>query len=142
MVAASKAQKSRSKTLFDTQINHKLIITYKEYRDKMYINYIYYETPKLVNVGVAEDDPRTEIDESAVNKEERFYYTVQEILFTEIITDAQDIAIALSKPWDADVFSPKPYDRSFWKSYNTLLESEEEEKLIQDLTKRYSLYKD
>ena len=142
LVAASKAQKSRSKTLFDTQINHKLIITYKEYRDKMYINYIYYETPKLVNVGVAEDDPRTEIDESAVNKEERFYYTVQEILFTEIITNAEDIAIALSKPWDADVFSPKPYDRSFWKNYNTLLESEEEEKLIQDLTKRYSLYKD
>lgn len=142
LVAASAAQRNRSKTLYDTDINHKLVITYKEYQDKMYLNYVYYETPKLVNVGVAVDDPRTEIDESAVNKNERFYYTVQEILFTEIITGPDEISKALSQTWDADVFSPKPYDRSFWKSYNTLLESEEEEKLIQDLTKRYSLYKD
>lgn len=142
LVAASPEQKSRSKTLFDTHINHKLIISYKEYQDKMYLNYIYYETPKLVNVGLQVDDPRTEIDESAVNKDERFYRTVQEILFTEIITDADKISEALSKPWDADMFSPKPYDKVFWKNYNTLLESEEEEKLIQDLTKRYSLFKD
>ena len=140
--AASKAQRSRSKTLFDTYLNHKLVISYKEYQDKMYLNYIYYETPKLVNVGVAIDDPRTEVDESAVNKEERYYYTVQEILFTEIITDQNIIATSLSKPWDADMFSPKPYDKAFWKNYNTLLESEEEEKLIQDLTKRYSLFKE
>ncbi|WP_191859280.1 carboxypeptidase-like regulatory domain-containing protein [Hanstruepera ponticola] len=140
--AASQAQRSRSKTLFDTYLNHKLVISYKEYQDKMYLNYIYYETPKLVNVGVAEDDPRTEIDESAVNKDERFYYTVQEILFTEIITDQETVDEALSKPWDADMFSPKPYDKAFWENYNTLLESEEEEKLIQDLTKRYSLFKE
>ncbi|WP_223033836.1 carboxypeptidase-like regulatory domain-containing protein [Hanstruepera marina] len=140
--AASKAQRSRSKTLFDTYLNHKLIINYKEYQDKMYLNYVYYETPKLVNVGVAQDDPRTEIDESAVNKEERYYYTVQEILFTEIITDQDMVTDELSKSWDADIFSPKPYDKAFWKNYNTLLESEEEEKLIQDLTQRYSLYKE
>lgn len=140
--AASQAQRSRSKTLYDTDINHKLIVSYKEYQDKMYLNYVYYETPKLVNVGVAIDDPRTDIDESAVNKDERYYYTVQEILFTEIITDKEKVTNALSKSWDADMFSTKPYDKAFWKSYNTLLESEEEEKLIQDLTKRYSLFKD
>lgn len=140
--AASKAQRSRSKTLFDTYLNHKLVISYKEYQEKMYLNYIYYETPKLVNVGVAIDDPRTEIDESAVNKEERYYYTVQEILFTEIITDKNEITNSLSQSWDSDVFSPRPYNKDFWKSYNTLLESEEEEKLIQDLTKRYSLFKE
>lgn len=142
LVAASKAQRSRSKTLYDTDINHKLVLTYKEYQDKMYLNYVYYETPKLVNVGVAIDDPKTEIDESAVNKDERYYYTVQEILFTEIITDDAEIQQALAKPWDADLFSPKPYDKGFWKNYNTLLESKEEEKLIQDLTKRYALFKD
>lgn len=142
LVAASSAQKSRSKTLFDSKINHKLVLTYKEYQDKMYLNYMYYETPKLVNVGVAVDDPKTKIDESAVNKEERYYYTVQEILFTEIITEDAAIKKALSKTWDADLFSPKPYDKEFWKNYNTLLESEEEEKLIKDLTKRYSLFKD
>lgn len=140
--AASQAQRSRSKTLFDTYLNHKLVINYMEYQDKMYLNYVYYETPKLVNVGVAKDDPRTEVDESAVNKEERYYYTVQEIVFTEIITDSEKISETLSKPWDADMFSPKPYDKTFWKNYNTLLESEEEEKLIRDLTKRYSLFKE
>lgn len=140
--AASQTQRVRSKTLFDTYLNHKLVITYKEYQDKMYLNYIYYETPKLVNVGVAKDDPRTEIDESAVNKEERYYYTIQEILFTEIITDKEVVTENLSNTWDPDIFSPKPYDKSFWKNYNTLLESEEEEKMIKDLTKRYSLFKD
>jgi hypothetical protein len=91
---------------------------------------------------VAEDDPRTDIDESAVNKEERYYYTVQEILFTEIITDQDTVNQSITKSWDADMFSPKPYDKAFWENYNTLLESEEEEKLIQDLTKRYSLFKE
>ncbi|TYA54741.1 carboxypeptidase-like regulatory domain-containing protein [Formosa maritima] len=142
LVAASSAQKSRSKTLYDTDINHKLVISYKEYQDKMYLNYVYYETPKLVNVGVAIDDPKTEIDESTVNKDERYYYTVQEILFTEIITNPDDIARAIENGWDADLFSPKPYNKDFWKNYNTLLESKEEEKLIQDLTKRYSLFKE
>ena len=142
LVAASKAQRSRSKTLYDTDITHKLVLTYKEYQDKMYLNYVYYETPKLVNVGVAIDDPKTEIDESAINKDERYYYTVQEILFTEIITDDTQVKTVLSQPWDADLFSPKPYDKEFWKNYNTLLESKEEEKLIQDLTKRYALFKE
>src|SRR5690606_8320204 len=33
LIAASDAQKSRSKTLFDTKVNHKLVMTYKEYED-------------------------------------------------------------------------------------------------------------
>jgi hypothetical protein len=142
LVAASSSQKSRSKTLYDTDINHKLILNYKEYQDKMYLNYVYYETPKLVNVGVAVDDPRTEIDESAVNKDERYYYSVQEILFTEIITNPEEVSKSLNQDWDSDIFSPKPYNKAFWKNYNTLLESEEEEKLIQDLTKRSTLFKE
>ncbi len=140
--AASNTQRVRSKTLFDTFLNHKLVITYKEHLDKMYLNYIYYETPKLVNVGVAKDDPRTEIDESAVNKEERYYSTIQEILFSEVILEKEAIDKKMAAPWDSDIFEPKPYDTSFWKSYNTLLESEEEEKLIRDLTKRYALFKE
>ncbi|EGV42559.1 carboxypeptidase-like regulatory domain-containing protein [Bizionia argentinensis JUB59] len=142
LVAASKAQRSRSKTLYDTTINHKLILTYKEYQDNMYLNYVYYETPKLVNVRAVVNNPKTDIDESIVNKGERFYYTVQEILFTEIITDDAEIQRTLRQTWDADLFSPKPYNKEFWENYNTLLESKEEEKLIQDLTKRYSLFKD
>ena len=141
LIAASSAQKSRSKTLFGTQVNHKLIINYMEYQDKMYPSYIYYETPKLVNVG-----PKTGTivngKEVESNPEERYYYTVQEILFTEIIMDKEKIKEALNSPWNPDIFMSRPYNKEFWKNYNTLLESEEEEKLIQDLTKRSTLYKE
>ncbi|AXO81474.1 carboxypeptidase-like regulatory domain-containing protein [Olleya aquimaris] len=139
--AGSKAQKSRSKTLFDTQINHKLVISYTEYQDRMYPNYIYYETPKLVNVGYKPTGKINKEEEAQFNKEERFYYTVQEILFTEIIQDPDKVETALQQDWDPDIFSVKPYNKQFWDNYNTLLESEEDEKLINDLTKRSSLYK-
>ncbi|HLT33379.1 MAG TPA: carboxypeptidase-like regulatory domain-containing protein [Aquaticitalea sp.] len=143
LVAASTEQKSRSKALFDTQTNHKLVMSYMEFDGKMYPNYIYYETPKLVNVGSKPTEPRKDIEEIvAYDPDERFYYTVQEILFTEVILDKNEINAALSQKWDPDIFSIKPYNKTFWKNYNTLLESDEDEQLIQDLTRRSSLYKD
>jgi hypothetical protein len=109
----------------------------------MYPNYIYYETPKLVNVGAKPTEPRKNIEEiTTYDKDERFYFTVQEILFTQVILDKDKIEQALTQKWDSDIFAIKPYNKDFWKNYNTLLESEEDEKLIQDLTKRSSLYKD
>ncbi|WP_452226347.1 carboxypeptidase-like regulatory domain-containing protein [Lacinutrix cladophorae] len=142
LVAASPAQKDRSKRLFDTQTNHKLVITYMEYKDKMYPNYIYYETPKLVNVGMKPSLKISKVEEARYNKEERYYYTVQEILFSEIILDKEVIAKEQQETWDPDIFASKPYNKEFWKSYNVLLESEEDEQLILDLSKRASLYKD
>ena len=142
LVAASDAQKVRSKRLFDTQVNHKLVISYIEYEDKMYPNYIYYETPKLVNVGYKSDEKLTDEEKERYNKEERYYYTIQEILFSEIIIDKEIIKANLDKEWDMDIFSPKPYNKDFWRNYNILLESEEDEKMIEDLTARASLFKD
>lgn len=140
LLAASDAQKSRSKTLFDTNVGHKLNISYTEFQDKMYLNYIYYETPKLVNVGDRNSN-QEEVTEG--ERDLRFYYTVQEVLFTEIILDPVTVNEAFNNSsWDPDLFSSKPYNKEFWKNYNTLLESEEDEKLIEDLTHRYSLYKD
>jgi hypothetical protein len=143
LVAASDVQKRRSKSLFDTQIIHKLVMTYKDFDGKMFPNYIYYETPKLVNTGDRSSD--REKTESAIgfDKDEQYYYTIQEILFTDIIQDPELIKQELQQnDWSADIFSSKPYNESFWKNYNVLLESKEEEKLIQDLTKRASLYKE
>lgn len=142
LTAASPAQKTRSKTLFGTQTNHKLVMTYMEFEDKMYPNYIYYETPKLVNVGLKTEGKVSKEEEERYNKEERYYYTVQEILFTEIILDKEVVNQAYNLKWDGDIFAPKPYNKSFWNNYNVLLESEEDEKLIQDLTKRASFYKE
>jgi len=139
LIAASDVQKSRSKTLYDTDLGHKLEISYMEYQGKMYPNYVYYETPKLVNVG---DKTQRPDEVTKEDRDARFYYTVQEILFTEIILDPEKVSEAVNLKWDPDIFSQKPYDKNFWKNYNTLLENEEEEKLIDDLTQKYSLYKE
>jgi len=142
LVAASDIQKRRSKSLFDTQVNHKLILTYMEYEDKMYLNYYYYETPKLVNIGDRSSDREKKEKEEGFDKDEQFYYTVQEILFTEVIRDSTIVSRTLQEnEWSEDIFSPKSYNKEFWKNYNVLLESDEEEKLIQDLSKRASLFK-
>ncbi|HLT52957.1 MAG TPA: carboxypeptidase-like regulatory domain-containing protein [Flavobacteriaceae bacterium] len=137
--AASPAQKSRSKTLFDTNVVHKMEISYMEYQDKMYLNYMYYETPKLVNVGDKTIKPEEVTKE---DRDARFYYTVQEVLFTEVILEPEAVQAASNKTWDPDIFTQRPYNKSFWRDYNTLLENEEEEKLILDLTHRFSLYKE
>ena len=142
LVAASDVQKRRSKSLFDTQVNHKLILTYMEYQDKMYPNYYYYETPKLVNIGDRSSDREKNEKEQGFDKDEQFYYTIQEILFTEVIQDSTIVSQTLEEnEWSEDIFSSKSYNKAFWKSYNVLLESDEEEKLIQDLSKRASLFK-
>lgn len=143
LVAASSAQKSRSKRLFGTQTNHKLVINYIEYNDRMYPNYIYYETPKLVNVGLKKGKNISQKEVDRFNREERYYKTVQEILFSEIILDKEIVKSELnSKSWDMDIFQSKPYNQNFWKSYNVLLESEEDEEMIDDLSQRASLFKD
>ncbi|EDM43329.1 hypothetical protein SCB49_01202 [unidentified eubacterium SCB49] len=144
LVAASAKQKARSKSLLGTYENHKLVITYMEYQDKMYPNYMYYETPKLLNLGDRSSDAWQKTKEQlAKEKEEQFYYAVQEILFTDIIQEPELIAEALAnKEWNEDVFLPRPYNEEFWENYNVLLESEEEDKLIKDLSRRASLFKE
>lgn len=143
LIAASDVQKRRSKSLFDTQILHKLIINYRDYEDKMYPNYMYYETPKLVNTGDRSSDRERTESAPGFDKGEQYYYTIQEILFTDIIEDSDIIANELqTNSWSADIFSPQPYHPEFWKNYNVLLESEEESKLIHDLTQRATLFKE
>ncbi len=143
LTAASDVQKKRSKSLFDTQTIHKLVMTYIEYDGKMYPNYIYYETPKLVNTGDRSSDRlKTEAAEG-FDKDEQYYYTIQEILFSDIIQDPELIQQELQQnDWSTDIFLSKPYNESFWKTYNVLLESKEEEKLILDLSKRATLFKE
>lgn len=142
LVAASEVQKRRSRDLYDTLVNHRLVLDYKLYDGKMYPSYIFYETPKLVNRGFKK--PQRDVKDDNANrlsKDERFYYTAQELLFTEIITDPEAIAREREGEWSSDIFSPMPYNEVFWRDYNVLLESKEEQKLIQDLTQRASLFK-
>jgi len=109
----------------------------------MYPNYYYYETPKLVNVGDRSTDKLYKTEEEKKKlKEEQFYYSVQEILFSEIIQDSLVIVNALKKVWSDDIFIQRPYNKEFWKNYNVLLESEEEKKLVEDLSKRATLFRE
>ena len=143
LIASSDKQKRRSKSLLGTLNNHKLVISYKEYEEKMYPNYYYYETPKLVNVGDRSTDKLYKTEEEKKKlKEEQFYYSVQEILFSEIIQDSLVIANTLKKPWSDDIFTQRPYNKEFWKNYNVLLESEEDKKMVEDLSKRATLFKE
>ncbi len=143
LVAASDVQKKRSKSLFDTQTIHKLVETYREYDGKMYPNYIYYETPKLVNIGDRSSERTKTESAPGFDKGEQYYFTVQEILFSDIVQDPELIQEELKdNEWTADIFSPKTYNAAFWKDYNVLLESQEEEKLIMDLSKRATLFKE
>ncbi len=143
LIAASDTQKRRSKSLFDSQTIHKIVATYREYDNKMYPNYIYYETPKLVNIGDRSSDRIKTESAPGFDKGEQYYFTIQEILFTDIIQDKELIKEELQQnEWAADIFSQKPYNAEFWKNYNVLLESQEEEKLIQDLSKRATLFKE
>ncbi len=142
LIAASDNQKKRSKSLFGTLLNHKLVLTYMEYNGRMYPKYIYYETPKLVNAGDRSSDQTDKEGNPTQDKTEFYYNTVQEIVFTEIITDPELIKEERSKQWSEDIFSPQPYHPEFWEDYNVLLESKEEEKLIRDLTLRAGLFRE
>jgi hypothetical protein len=141
LMAASENQKKRSKSLFGTLLNHKLVMTYMEYEGRMYPKYIYYETPKLVNAGDRSSDQVDKDGNPTQDKNDFYYNTVQEIVFTEIIRDEEIIRVERSKEWSEDIFSPRPYHPEFWENYNVLLESKEEEKLIRDLTMRAGLFK-
>jgi hypothetical protein len=141
LIAASENQKKRSKSLFGTLLNHKLVMTYMEYEGRMYPKYIYYETPKLVNAGDRSSDQVDKDGNPTQDKNDFYYNTIQEIVFTEIIRNEEIINEERSKEWSEDIFSPRPYHPEFWENYNVLLESKEEEKLIRDLTMRAGLFK-
>lgn len=141
LVAASDVQKKRAKSLFDTQVLHKVKMNFIDYDEKMYLNYLYYETPKLVNTGDRSSDRERTESAPGFDKGAQYYYTTQEILFTDILNDSEDLTQELSSSqWSPDLFSPRAYNENFWKNYNVLLESEEEEKLIYDLSKKAELY--
>lgn len=139
LIASSDVQKRRSRDLFGTLTNHKLVITYKEYNDKMYPNYIFYETPKLVKIDRSRE-MEAKGQEVILDRDRQYYYTTQELLFNKVIEDPELVQDALKEDWSEDLFVPRPYNENFWKTYNVLLESAEEEKLIKDLTKRAGLF--
>jgi len=129
--------------IFGSRISSSLKLKFKEIGGKMYLNYMSYQTPKLNRLrdafDVSNDEKNKNGDKVIKNKDEVHYFTKEEIIFTNIITNEEEIQLHLQKPWSDDLFTPRPYHEQFWKNYNILLESKEQQKLMQDLEKRVKL---
>ena len=122
-----------------SKINSKFNVKFIEINNKMYPSYLSYERPKRFNRA------RAVLDSLRLNKKtnpEDHYFSKQEILFTEIITQESEInKYLVSKNWNDNLFLPRVYNEQFWDNYNILLESKEQQKLILDLEKKISLKK-
>ncbi len=129
--------------IYGTRVSSSLKLKFIEINGKMYLNYMLYKKPKLNRLrdalDVAFDEKIKNEDKVIKNKDEVYYFTKEEIIFTEIITNSEAINLRLQKPWNDDLFTPRPYHEQFWKNYNVLLENNEQQKMIQDLEKRVKL---
>lgn len=129
LVAASKNSKLRNHLLYDTPVHYKVNLKYVEHNGKMYLNYFSCNLPK--NLGYIR----------GLGKED-YYYTKQEILFTEIITNQEEInKLTINKKWNNNLFISRSYNEDFWENKTILLENKEEKKMILDLEKKLSLKK-
>tara|TARA_R110000868_G_scaffold156380_1_gene383217 strand:+ start:2482 stop:3897 length:1416 start_codon:yes stop_codon:yes gene_type:complete len=123
---------SVNSNIFGSKIASIYNIKFIEFKGKMYPKFISLATPKGNRFMESLDG----LDlESEISDPEIYYYTKQEILFNEFIVDQVEIESALKKQWNDDLFAPRNFNTAFWKNYNILLESEEEQKLINDLEK-------
>jgi hypothetical protein len=138
LVARSKDAKLRNKVLYDSPLHYSVKIKFKEYQEKMYMQFFSCITPKLLNTGIKRNLDDNQVDKIEVS--DSFYYSKQEILFNEIIIDKNQVDSRLNKSWNDNLFKKSSsYNHTFWESYNILLESEEQKKMINDLEKKASL---
>lgn len=122
-----------------SKIRSKFTIKFIEINGKMYPKYIAYERPKALNRF------KSILDSLAAKKtinKEHHYFAKQEILFTEIITNEEEVhKLFINTTWNDDLFSPRAYNEEYWKKNSILLETQEQKKLIFDLEKKASLKK-
>jgi hypothetical protein len=138
----SLVENTRENTLqskvFGSKIASIYHIKFSEFRGEMYPKYLSLTTPKGNRFIESLDglDP-----ERTIINEELHYFTKEEILFNEHIISDEIVAEYLNKVWDDNLFISRKYNSTFWNNFNTLLESEREIKLIEDLEKKVSLEK-
>jgi hypothetical protein len=142
IIAASKDAKLRNKMLFGTNVMSSINLKYFEYNGKMYLKYFSCTIPKMVNVSFKPDSSGKYDKDSIRSKTDQYYYTKQEILFSELIIDSERInSLYNNLNWDDDLFKERPYNDGFWNNFNILLESKEDLKMRLDLEKKMSLIK-
>lgn len=124
------------KGIYGTRVSSVFKSKFIEINGKMYLNYFSFQTPKLNRLRDAFEASR---GNKMIESDQLHYYVKEEVVFTEIITDKNEIDEKLKKPWNDNLFSPRAYNEEFWKNYNILLESTEQQKMINDLEKKVKL---
>lgn len=121
---------------YGTKVASSFHIKFIEFKNKMYPKHITLYGPKANKTIKIEENIRNGIKGNS----EDYYYETQEVIFNEIITDKAIISINLTKQWNPNLFTPRPYNAEFWEKYSSIVETKEQkmfrEKLEAELSRQ------
>ncbi|MRT92325.1 carboxypeptidase-like regulatory domain-containing protein [Ancylomarina sp. 16SWW S1-10-2] len=121
-------------SLYGSKIASSFHIKYIEINGKMYPKHITLNTPKANNLFKL----MTNTVHGAKTNPEDYYYEKQEIIFNEIVTDNAILTKSLEKPWNSNLFTPRPYNSEFWDKYSSMVETEAQKIFREALEKELS----
>lgn len=115
------------KTVSQGAVLFRDVIKYKELNGKIYLSYLMRDQGDPWFMGGAEGIKRNNLNDSS-----GYFRVRHELVVSQIIDDRinEHIATANYENVFPETYS---YNSSFWKNYNTLLNSEEDKKLLRDL---------
>lgn len=126
-IVSDEVYKNFSKEVYGTKIKFYLKLKFIDFNGKMYMNYLYFKTPKINRLGdVFRKSKETDIH----------YFVEEEIMFTEFLTNRNEVLEKLNQTWDNKLFgSDKKYNKDFWTNHNFIPNTPEQEKMIKKLEK-------
>lgn len=113
----------------NTAISYCKILKYKKHNGKLYP--YYYKSFGSDFAGYSS----YEIEKKRKKKPK----LIKELLFTEIITQKDQINQLLPTQWNDKLYEPTKYHPEFWENYTILLETKDEAKLRKDLEAEVSM---
>lgn len=113
----------------NTAISYCKILKYKKHNGKLYP--YYYKSFGSDFAGYSS----YEIEKKRKKKPK----LIKELLFTEIITQKDQINQLLPTQWNDKLYEPTKYHPEFWENYTILLETKDEAKLRKDLEAEVSI---
>lgn len=120
--------------LYGSKIASSFHIKFIEIDSKMYPKHITLNTPKSNNLFTI----MTNTAHGAKGNPEDYYYETQEVIFNEIVTDNTILTKSLEKPWNSNLFTPRPYNAEFWLKYSSIVETEKQKAFREALEKELS----
>jgi len=108
--------------LYGSKIGSSFHVKFIDIDGKMYPKHITLNIPKANNLFKVMNNT---VDGEKRNTE-NYYYETQEVIFNEIVTDNVILSQSLEKPWNSNLFTPRPYNAEFWKEYSNMVETTEQ----------------